>query len=276
MQRERISDNVFWFQSDVYAQVTAGVIAGPKWAMVIDTLAIPEETLGMRDFIEDTLKLPVRYVINTHYHADHTWGNCFFPGATIFAHQKCRDLLISKGFASLEETKKQNPSFKNVKIVLPHTTFNQGKIKFSIGKKTLSIFHTPGNSPDGISILVEEDRVLFAGDAMLPIPYIIDGDLATLKNSLKEISSYSLENIVQGHGDIVLRGEVESSIENNIQYLNNLENSVSGTLNRRNPEAALKRIKIEDCGKDKVLLGGLANELHWANLVFLFNKMKTN
>ena len=46
MQRERISDNVFWFQSEIYAQVTAGVIAGPQWAVVIDTLAMPEENIG--------------------------------------------------------------------------------------------------------------------------------------------------------------------------------------------------------------------------------------
>ena len=43
MHRERVSENVFWFQSEVYAQVTAGVIVGPQWAVVIDTLALPEE-----------------------------------------------------------------------------------------------------------------------------------------------------------------------------------------------------------------------------------------
>ena len=71
MQRERVSDNVYWFQSEVYAQVTAGAITGPQWAVVIDTLALPEETIEMRSYIEEQLGVPVRYVINTHYHADH-------------------------------------------------------------------------------------------------------------------------------------------------------------------------------------------------------------
>ena len=83
MHRERVSENVYWFQSEIYAQVTAGVVTGPQWALVIDTLALPEETLAMRSFIEEELSVPVRYVINTHYHADNSWGNCFFPGATI-------------------------------------------------------------------------------------------------------------------------------------------------------------------------------------------------
>ena len=93
MHRERVSENVFWFQSEVYAQVTAGVIIGPQWAVVIDTLAMPDETLSMREFIEHELSVPVRYVINTHYHADHAWGSCFFPAATLIAHARCRDLL---------------------------------------------------------------------------------------------------------------------------------------------------------------------------------------
>jgi cyclase len=79
IQRERVADNVYTFQSDVYAQVNSGAVVGPNWAVVIDTLALPEETLAIRDFIEQEVNVPVRYVINTHYHADHAWGNYFFP-----------------------------------------------------------------------------------------------------------------------------------------------------------------------------------------------------
>ena len=80
MIRERIADNVYWFQSEVYAQVSAGAVIGHDWAVVIDTLPIPDETLEMRSYIEGNLGVQVRYVINTIYHADHTFGNCFFPG----------------------------------------------------------------------------------------------------------------------------------------------------------------------------------------------------
>ena len=57
IQRERIADNVYSFQSEVYAQVTAGAIVGPSWAVLIDTLAIPEETLAIRDLLEQELNI---------------------------------------------------------------------------------------------------------------------------------------------------------------------------------------------------------------------------
>ena len=165
MHRERVSENVFWFQSEVYAQVTAGVVVGPQWAVVIDTLALPDETLGMREFIEHELSVPVRYVINTHYHADHAWGNCFFPGATVIAHELCRILLDQRGQPSLEAARKQNVALRQVKIVLPHLTFSAGEMNLRVGKKNLTILPAPGHSSDGIAVLVEEDRILFAGDA---------------------------------------------------------------------------------------------------------------
>ena len=273
MHRERVSENVYWFQSEVYAQVTAGVITGPQWAVVVDTLATPDETLAMRSFIEDELAVPVRYVINTHYHADHSWGNCFFPGATVIAHALCRDIMAERGANSLENARKQNPVFKQAKIVLPHLVFREGELSLKVGKKTLILFHTPGHSIDGISILVEEDRVLFAGDAFMPLPYIVDGDIDVMIATIKKIGKMGLENIIQGHGDIILRGEIEDAVKENLAYLNSTRKSVRVAARRRNPMDALAMIDIESCGKSRVFLGGLAAELHRRNVRTLYKQV---
>jgi len=266
MQRERVSENVYWFQSDVYAQVTAGVIVGPQWAVVVDTLALPDETLGMRDFIERELSVPVRYVINTHYHADHAWGNCFFPGATVIAHARCRELLEERGRPSLEAARRQNNSLKQVRIVLPHMTFASGDLTLRVGKKNLTIMSAQGHSHDGISVLVEEDRVLFAGDAFMPLPYVVDGDLEEISASIRKIGRMGLENIIQGHGDIILRGEIDAAVKENLNYLANLKKAVKSAMRRRNIEEALETITIEECGKSRVHLGGLAEALHQRNM----------
>ena len=273
MHRERVSENVFWFQSEVYAQVTAGVVAGPQWAVVIDTLALPDETLSIREFIEHELNVPVRYVINTHYHADHAWGNCFFPGATVIAHARCRELLEERGAPSLESAKKQNTALRQVKIVLPQMTFADGEVTLRVGKKNLIISPSLGHSNDGIAVLIEEDRILFAGDSFMPLPYIVDGNVDDIMASIKRIGRMGLENIVQGHGDVILRGEIEAAVKENLYYLNAIKKSVKAAARRKNAVELLDQIKIEDCGKSRVYLGGLAESLHRRNLLALLQQM---
>lgn len=274
MHRERVSDNVYWFQSEVYAQVTAGAITGPQWAVVIDTLALPDEAVEIRSYVEETLGVPVRYVINTHYHADHAWGNCFFPGATVISHALSRAIMLEKGAASLETVKKQNPLFKQVKLIEPHMTFSEGQLMMRVGKKTLVLSPMAGHSIDGISVLVEEDRVLFAGDAFMPIPYVVDGDPDTLAASIKTIGKMGLENIIQGHGDIILRGEIEEATRENLAYLAAVRKAVKAAAKKRDPMEALAEIDIESCGKSRVTLAGLGVELHKRNVAYLYRHLE--
>ena len=273
MHRERVSENVFWFQSEVYAQVTAGVVAGPQWAVVIDTLALSDETLSIREFIEHELNVPVRYVINTHYHADHAWGNCFFPGATVVAHARCRELLIERGIPSLEGAQKQNPALRQVKIIPPQMTFTDGEVTLRVGKKNLIISPALGHSEDGIAVLVEEDRILFAGDSFMPLPYVVDGDIDAIMASIKQIGKMGLENIVQGHGDIILRGEIDAAVKENLNYLAAIKKAVKAASRRKNALELLDEITIEECGKSRVYLGGLAQTLHQRNLRALLQQM---
>jgi glyoxylase-like metal-dependent hydrolase (beta-lactamase superfamily II) len=273
IHRERIADNVYSFQSDVYAQVTAGAVIGPNWAVVIDTLALPEETLEVRDFIEQELNVPVRYVINTHSHADHAWGNCFFPGVTIISHALCRELLETKGKTVLEEVRRQNMAFRNVKIIYPQITFSVGSLNLKVGKKNLTMFPLPGHSADNVAVLVDEDRVLFAGDAAMPLPYIVDGDIDDQTASLKKLARMGLENIVQGHGDIILRGEIDNYIKDNLNYLSNIRKVVRKASRRKFPLEILDESSVDTCGKSRVLIGGLAAELHRRNLRALYRQL---
>jgi len=270
--RERVADNVYSFQSDVYAQVTAGAVIGPNWAVLIDTLAMPDETLEIRTFIEQELGVPVKYVINTHYHADHSWGNCFFPGAVVIAHANFREQLATIGRASLKNARLQSQMFRSVKIVLPHLTFKESTLSLRVGKKTLTLSSLPGPCDDNIGILVEEDRVLFAGDAFMPLPYIVDGDIDDMVASLKKIGKMGLENIIQGHGDIVLRGEIDNAVKDNLAYLSAVRKAVRKASRRKYPFELLEEVDIESCGKSRVLIGGLAVELHYRNLRALYRK----
>ncbi|MBS3749917.1 MAG: MBL fold metallo-hydrolase [Anaerolineales bacterium] len=270
IHRERVADNVYTFQSDLYAQVNAGAVIGQEWAVVIDTLAFPDETLAIRDFIENELERKVRYVIDTHYHADHSWGNCFFPGALVIGHELCRTFLQEYGVPSLKEAWKEDTIFRKTQIVLPHLTMKDGELELIVDDKSLRFISLPGHSRDGIGIYIVEDEVLFSGDVWMPVPHIVDGDTDVMRESLRKIGKLTLENVVQGHGDVILRGEIESGIEDRIDYLDQIEEIVQEASENEFPGDILKENDIESCGKSRIMLDGLAEEIHQQNLRHLY------
>jgi glyoxylase-like metal-dependent hydrolase (beta-lactamase superfamily II) len=272
MMRERIAEDIYCFSSDVYAQVNAGAVVTPEGAVLIDTLATPGETHDIREFIETRLGSRVRYVVNTHYHADHSSGSYLFPGATLVAHALSRELLDTRGRQGLGMAKAENRDFSHVQVVLPEITFRQGTIALQMGKRTLRMLMLPGHSADGIGVLVEEDRILFSGDAVMPLPHVRDGNVATQIRTLRAIAAMGLENIVQGHGEVVLRGEIDELIGSHIAYLERVEREVAAAVRRGWTEMDLQQITIEKCGKSRILLNGLAPELHWQNLLTLFRR----
>lgn len=273
MQRERVTDDIYVFTSDLYVQVTAGVIVTEQGAVLIDTLAYPEETRLIKQFIENRLDTRVRYVINTHFHADHTTGTSLFKGVDVVAHQHCRELLDQRGRESMELTRSTSTNMDDLHLVLPNIVFDN-ELTLYLGNKTLRFWGTPGHSMDSVVCLVEEDQILFAADTVMPVPYFVDGSYDAFLESLKGLQNRSFESIVQGHGEVVLRGEVESKIKNDIEYLEKLAHEVDSALNQPSPEHALGEITIESCGKNRVLLNGAAQQLHRQNVFMLADQRR--
>ena len=274
MVRERIAEDIYVFSSRRYAQVTAGAVLTNEGVVLVDTLFYPDETRSIKEFIEKRLGLVVRYVINTHYHADHTLGTYLFPGAQVVSHSLCRELLDEIGRDGLEDMKSQSPEFEDVEVILPDMIFDSGFINIHIGGKTIKLEHCPGHSPDLICVLVEQDRILFASDNVMPVPTIFDGSYSDLTNSLNDMLDMNLDSVVRGHGEVILRGEVRDLINSDLSYLGNIRQAVSGVIERGEPEATLERISIESCGKSRLPLNGFVSDLHQANLRKLFHEIK--
>ncbi|MCY4061844.1 MAG: MBL fold metallo-hydrolase [Chloroflexi bacterium] len=272
MQRERITDHIFVFRSDQYAQVTAGVVLTDDGAVLIDTLLYPEETMLIRRYVEEGLGSRVNYVINTHFHADHTTGTCFFPGARVISHQKCREMLDTRGRESLRQMKANAGEFDPVELILPEITFDD-EMALDIGGTNFKLRASPGHSQDSIVCLLEEEEVLFAADTVMPIPYFVDGDFAEFRESLTRLLERDYENIVQGHGEIILRGEVPEKITSDIEYLRRLDEAVKVAL-EKGLEDIENRVSLAECGKSHVLLNGIVQQLHQQNIRALVNEYR--
>jgi glyoxylase-like metal-dependent hydrolase (beta-lactamase superfamily II) len=273
MQRERVAEDIFVFTSEIYARVTAGAVVTPIGAILIDTLPYPQETQEIKAFLEGRLQTPVRYVINTHHHADHTNGTCFFPNAVVVSHALCRDLLDTVGRSGLEETQAQVPQLADLYVVLPEIVFHEGCLNLHLGAKTVRLIHSPGHSVDSVVVSVPDDRVLFAADTMMPVPFLGDGDLEAFVTSLRALVEMPADNVVQGHGEVILRGEIKSIVESDIRYLRTIQEKVSHVVGQGLGIEALAALDIESCGKSRIPLNGLVVDLHEANLRRLYYDM---
>jgi cyclase len=273
MQRERISDDIFVFTSSLYAQVTAGAVLTSEGTVIIDTLPFPSEARQMAEFVSRRSNGGIRYVILTHYHADHTYGAYLFRDAEVISHALCRDWIVEHGQAGLEAARAQTPDLTEVQIRAPDVVFEGGEMTLRLGNKTLQLLHSPGHTVDSIVVHVKEDRILFAADTVMPVPYIVDGDQKAFVESLRMLRSLSLENIVQGHGEVILRGEINETLDSSVRYLEAIQSRVTKAIAAQKPREAMREISIESCGKSRIPLNGLVQQLHVANLFSLYDRL---
>jgi cyclase len=159
-------------------------------------------------------------------------------------------------------------------VRLPNIVFEHD-MYIHLGERSLFLTPLPGHTADSIGVLIEGDKILFSGDAMLPVPYIVWGDAGHTAHSLRTIRGLKPESVIQGHGDLLLKGELAEEIESSTHYLECITTKVKELVEADAPESALRTIDIESCGKSRVPLDGLVQHLHRENLAALYSQFKS-
>jgi cyclase len=152
-----------------------------------------------------------RFIVNTHWHGDHTGGNAHFAelGSTIAAHDNVRRRL-----ADAEDEWAQTPA------TLPIMTFGED-LTFHMNGQTVEVTHVPAAHTDGDAfVYFREADILHTGDVMFSglFPYIdlsaggsVDGYLAAMERAM-EIAGEDTR-IIPGHGPLSTRADVQASID---------------------------------------------------------------
>ena len=151
----------------------------------------------------------MKYVVNTHYHGDHTGSNAYFTeikGSTIFAHDNVRKRLADKEDHSHNE--------------LPVVTYQQG-ITFHFNGDTIKVMHMPAGHTDSDSVVwFEEANVLHPGDLFFEgrFPYIdIDGGgtvTGYINNVTKLIGMLKDDTkIIPGHGKLATKADYQKALD---------------------------------------------------------------
>jgi cyclase len=273
LRRDRVAEDIFVFVSDLYAQVTCTVMLTQEGALVVDSMPFPSETRQVLAFIEGELgPNSVRYLINTHHHADHVYGDYVFGSAEVIGHELCRETLRQYGEASLARARRQSPALAEVALRLPDMTF-QTEMHVHLGHRHLQLLHTPGHTADSISVFESSERVWIAGDLVMPVPHIVSGNMQQFRASLERMRSTEPDFVVQGHGEVLLRGEVSDVVEGHLGYLDAITERVSALVAAGKSPKALQQIDIESCGLSRIPLDGAVVKLHMDNLIELYKQM---
>ena len=202
-------------ETGVYARLhdgltNAGIIVGDAGVLVIDSLRVPSFA---RDLIRDVRHItqkPVQYVINTHAHWDHSWGNEEFPEATIIGHQNCyremldvewnkqwREKVVSDGLAWSEEAGLVN-------ITPPNLTFETSMRLYFGGRELELMYLGKAHTSGDIYIHLPAEKLIFTGDVIQDrrVPYFGDSYPAEWPDTDDRLVGLSVERFVSGHGPI--------------------------------------------------------------------------
>lgn len=273
MRRDRIAEDMFVFASDLYVQVTSTVMLTGEGALVIDAMPFPSEAREIIAFVEARLGPDsIRYLIQTHHHADHVYGSYLFTGAEVIAHETCRETLARLGPASLARAKLHTPALSEVELRLPDITFRE-EMHVHLGHRHLHLMHTPGHTADSISVYETTERACSAGDLVMPVPHIVSGDIGQFRASLMRVRALEPDFVVQGHGDILLRGEVGEMVEGHLGYLDAIVERVGALVAKNASPRELQKIDIESCGLSRIPLDGTVSKLHMDNLIHTYKAM---
>ena len=182
------------------------VIRGKEHTFVIDTFCGPEYMEEIDKIM--TLSAENTLVVNTHFHWDHIWGNCFFKDKIIIAHKSCH-ALIKEQWQNMAAENAKHLTIKT-KMYLPNLLFDN---TLSFPEDDIEIFYSPGHTKDCITIYDSKDNYLYVGDNMeKPKIFVESPDINSYIDTLRKYQKYHSDKIFAGHTLFLNNDDIEHTI----------------------------------------------------------------
>jgi cyclase len=211
---KRLGDGIYGFIG-VDGATNSGVVVTDEGVVVIDTQGPKGLAMALRQSLEGVTDSPVIFVVNTHYHGDHTFGNQYFTGPrAIIAHDNARKALVENDAAHRARFKRffGETSLAGFSLTLPGVTFSSS-LSLRVGSRTFVIVH-PGiaHTEGDVYVYLPEEKVVFTGDLLFKgrLPWLGDGDSLGAVAALDELLALDATVYVPGHGPVAGREDLRA------------------------------------------------------------------
>jgi cyclase len=211
-----------------------GFVIGDDGVVVIDTTATVDADGNFSNehgnqllaAIRKLTNLPVKFVVNTHYHFDHVAANAVFvdAGAIVLAHRNVRDWIHSENLRMFgNDIKPSHKSF--IDALLPPTATYDQSLDLYLGSREIRVRSFPGHTGGDSIVLIPDAKVVFAGDLfwLNMLPNMIDASTKPWIATLETLATNAGYAFVPGHGEVGTAQDVATFRE----YLVTLQRLVS-------------------------------------------------
>ena len=249
-----------------------GFIIGDNCVAVIDTGGSPEQGFALKKAIKKITDKPVCYVINTHVHPDHIYGNIAFKDDKVkfIGHNKLARAMSTRGQFYIDKAADQLNIKLTAKNIIPPDMPVKKKVTIDLGGRKLTInAHPTAHTDNDVTVFDSKTQTLWMSDLLflehLPV---IDGSLLGWLKELNRLEKKAYKIVIPGHGPIVT--DWPKSLQPEKKYLQTLLTEIREMIKQgKFLEEAIKKVGYSERKKWK-----LFDQFHKKNVTTAFAELE--